>query len=105
MLLVVAIAAVTPAFSRHGFMIAAVLFPSIVLMVAATYFVTGYFISRRRRLGAWLGVVVAVVTAALQLVMHFAIMWISLTPAWIIVDTLLLVVLLANWRHFDQPSR
>jgi len=32
-------------------------------------------------------------------------MWISLTPGWLIVDTLLLVVLIANWRRFDQPAR
>lgn len=105
MLLLVAVAAVAPAFSRHGFAIAAALFPLIVLIVAVPYFVTGYFISRRRRLGAWLGVTVAMVTALLQFVMHLDIMWISLTPAWIIVDTLLLVVLLTNWRRFDQPPR
>jgi hypothetical protein len=43
--------------------------------------------------------------ALLQFVVHLDIMWISLTPAWIIVDTLLLVVLLANWRRFDQLPR
>jgi hypothetical protein len=103
-LLLVALASAAPIFSRHGFVIAAALFPLIVLIVAVTYCVTGYFIGRRRRLGAWLGVTVATLTALLQFVMHLDIMWISLTPGWLIVDTLLLVVLLANWRRFDQSA-
>jgi hypothetical protein len=45
--------AAAPVFSRHGVAIlAALAFPLIVLMVAAAYCFTGYFISRRRRLGA-----------------------------------------------------
>lgn len=104
-LLSVAVAAASPMFSGHGFVIAAALFPLIVLTVAVPYFITGYFISRRRRLGAWLGVALATLTALLQFVMHLDIMWISLTPGWLVVDALLLVVLVANWRRFDQPAR
>lgn len=104
-LLTVAIAAASPVFSGHGFVLAAALFPLIVLIVAVAYFVIGYFIQRRRRLGAWLGITVAIVTAFLQFVMHLDLMWISLTPAWLVVDAVLLVVLLANWRRFDQAPR
>jgi len=104
-LLLVALASAAPMLSRHGFVIAAALFPLIVLIVAVTYGVTGYFIGQRRRFGAWLGVTVATLTAFLQFVMHLDMMWISLTPGWLIVDTLLLVVLIANWRRFDQPAR
>ncbi|MFL5612943.1 MAG: hypothetical protein ACJ796_04705 [Gemmatimonadaceae bacterium] len=104
-LLTVAIAAASPMFSGHGFVIAAALFPLVVLIVAVAYFVTGYFIHRRRRLGAWLGITVAIVTALLQFVMHLDFMWINLTPAWLVVDAVLLVVLLANWRRFDQAPR
>lgn len=50
-------------------MIAGALFPVIVLILALTYFVTGYFIGRRRRFGAWLGVTVATATALLQFVL------------------------------------
>ena len=93
-----------PLFSRHGFAIAAALFPSIVLIIAVIYCVTGYFIAQRRRVGAWLGVAVAVLTALLQLVLHLDIMWISLTPGWLALDALLLVLLLTNWRCFDRGA-
>jgi len=95
-LLLVAVASVAPMFSRHGFSIAGALFPLIVLIIALAYCVTGYFIGQRRRLGRWLGLTVATLTLLLQLVMQLDIMRISLKPAWIIVDTLLLVILLAN---------
>ena len=91
-----------PLFSRRGFAIAGALFPCIVLIVAVTYFVTGFLIGRRRRSGAWLGVTVAIFTALLQSVMHLDIMWISLTPGWLALDALLLLLLLSNWRRFDR---
>jgi hypothetical protein len=84
-----AIVVLVPMFSRRGFAIAAALFPFILLIIAATYCVTGYLIGRRRRFGAWLGVTVATLTALLQLVMHLNIMRISLTPGWLAVDALL----------------
>jgi hypothetical protein len=99
-----AIVVLVPMFSRRGFAIAAALFPFIVLVIAVTYCVMGYLIGRRRRFGAWLGVTVATLTALLQLVMHLNIMRINLTPGWLAVDALLLVLLLSNWRRFDQVA-
>jgi len=90
--------------SGHGFGIAAALFPAIVLLIALTYCTTGYLIARRRRLGAWLGVTVAILTLPLQFIMHLDIMWTSLTPGWLITDALLLAVLLTSWRLFDQRA-
>ena len=98
------IAIVLPMFSGHGFAIAATPFLFIVLIIALTYGVTGYLIGRRRRFGAWLGVVVATLTALLQLVMHLDLMRISLTPAWLALDAVLLVLLLTNWPHFNHVA-
>ena len=103
-LLVNATAGAVPMFSGHGFVIAAALFPGIVLMIALTYGTTGYLISRRSRVGAWLGVTLAILTGLLQFDMHLDIMWISLTPGWLVVDTILLVVLLTSWRYFGQRA-
>lgn len=101
-LLLNAMAGAAPMFSGHGFVIVAAVLPAIVLMIALTYGITGYLIGRRRRVGAWLGVTVAILTGLLQSVMHLDIRWISLTPGWLVVDALLLVVLLTSWRVFDQ---
>jgi hypothetical protein len=103
-LLLLSIIVTLPMFSRHGFAIAAALFPFVVLIIAVTYCVTGYLIGQRRRLGAWFGVTVATLTALLQFVLHLDIMWISLTPAWLAVDALVLLLLLTNWRHFDNGA-
>lgn len=103
-LLLVAGASAAPMFSGHRFAIAGAMFPLIVLLVALAYCVTGYLIGRRRRLGAWLGLTIGTLTLLLQPVIQLDIMYISLKPGWIIVDTLLLAVLLASWRRFDQPA-
>jgi hypothetical protein len=103
-MLVIAIVTLVPMFSGRGFAIAAALFPFIVLIIAVMYCVMGYLIGQRRRFGAWLGVTVATLTALLQFVMHLDIMWISLTPGWLAIDGLLLVLLLSNWRRFDQVA-
>ena len=103
-LLLLTVAMTLPMFSRHGFVLAAAGFPLVVLIIAVTYCVTGYLIARRRRFGAWLGVTVATLTALLQFVLHLNIMWTSLTPGWLAVNALLLVLLLANWRRFDYGA-
>lgn len=94
-----------PLFSRHRVAIAAALFPLVVSIMAVAYCITGYLIAQQRRLGARLGVAVAVLTALLQLGLHLDIMWISLTPGWLAVDALLLALLLTNWRRFDRGAR
>src|SRR5262249_47267186 len=103
-LLLLIILVVFPKSSGSGFAIAALPFLFIVLIIAVTYGLTGYLIGRRRRFGAWLGVTVATLTALLQLIMHLNIMWISLTPAWLALDAVLLVLLLTNWRHLDRGA-
>ena len=92
-------------FSRRGFAFAGAPFPLIVLIIGVTYCVTAYRITQRRRSGAWLGVIVAALTALLQFILHLDIMWISLTPAWLALDALVIVLLLTNWRRFDDASR
>lgn len=99
-LLWLGVAVMLPIFSRHRFAIAAALFPLVVLTIAVTYVVSGYLIAQRRRIGAWFGVTVAVLTALVQGVLHLDIMWISLTPIWLAVNALLLGLLLTNWRRF-----
>jgi hypothetical protein len=90
-------------FAGHGTAIAGALFSIIVLAIALIYFVVGYLLHRRRRAGAWLGATVAALTLPLQLVMHLDVMWVSLTPAWLAIDALVLILLLTNWRRFEQP--
>jgi len=105
-LLVVAAPGLAPLFSGHGFAIAGALFSMIVLAIALIYCLVGYLMHLRSRTGAWLGVTVAALTLPLQLVMHLDLMWVSLTPVWLAVDALVLILLLANWRRFQQvPPR
>ena len=103
-LLLVSVASALPMVSRHAFALAGAVFPFIVLIIGVTYCVTGRLIGQRRRFGAWLGAAVATLTALLQFVLHLYIMWISLTPAWLVIDALVLVLLLTNWRHFDHGA-
>ena len=97
-------AMVIPMFSAHGLVVTALLFPFVVLIIGVAYVLTGDLIRRRRRLGAWLGVTLGALTAILQFVMHLYILRLNLTPGWLVVDALLLVLLLANWGQFGKAA-
>ena len=104
-LLLLSVVVVIPMLSGRSTVIAGALFPVVVLIIALTYFLTGYFIGRRRRLGAWLGITVSTGTALLQFVLHLDMMRISLTPSWLAIDALLFTLVLTNWRRFDRVAR
>lgn len=93
---------VIPGLSTHGLVIAAMLFPAVVFILAAAYCLSGYLIVRQRKFGAWLGGSLAAGTTALQFVMHLYMMHINLTPAWLIVNAVVLLLVLMNWWQFRE---
>lgn len=101
-LLVAVGAMVIPGLSTHGLVIAATLFPAVVFILAATYCLSGYLIGRQRRSGAWLGATLAAGTTALQFVMHLYLMHINMTPPWLVVNGVILLLVLMNWGQFRE---
>lgn len=97
-----------PLVAKPRTLVSAMAFLSIVVVIGIAYCVAGYLIHRRRSAAAWCTGILVVLTSALQWSMHLNFEGVNMKPPWLIVNALLLILLLTNWRRFgagDQEVR
>ena len=105
LLVVPTVAILARLLSKPRTFMAAMTFLSIVLFIGIAYGVGGYLICSRRRAAAWFTGILAVLTSALQLSMHLNFDGIDMKAPWLIVNALLLILLLTNWRRFGARNQ
>lgn len=98
-LLVPTVVILIPLVSKPRTFMSVMAFLSIVLIIGIAYCVGGYLIHRRRRSAPWFTAVLVLLTSALQLAMHLNFEGVNMKAPWLIVNALLLILLLTNWRR------